>query len=139
MTERETRPHLPTSGQIIGSLVTRLGLRHPVLQHRNARRYFAADPERLVKDATRAEIIDAIAEVLTGAGFVSSPQKRENGCQSPPTLSAVLRWPADNWDLFRSFVRRRTASVLPSHLPKSGCAGPQLDSLKGVCNCSNWP
>ena len=30
----------------------------------------------------------------------------------------MLQWHADNWDLFRSFLRRRTMSVLPSHLPK---------------------
>ena len=118
MTERKTMPRLPTSGQIIGALVTRLGIRHPALQHRNARRYFAADPERLVKDTTRSEIIDAIAEVLTDAGFISLPQARESNCESPPALSAVLRWHADNWDLMRSSVRRRTATALPIHMPK---------------------
>ena len=49
MTEREVTPNLPTSGQIIGALVAKLGIKHPVLQSRTARRYFAADPERLVK------------------------------------------------------------------------------------------
>ena len=118
MTEREVMPHLPTSGQIIGALVSRLGIRHPALQHRNARRYFAADPEHLVKDATRSEIIDAIAEVLTHAGFILLPQARDSTNESPPTLSAVLQWHADNWDLTRSSVRRQTVSVLPSHIPK---------------------
>ena len=118
MTEREVMPRLPTSGQIIGALVTRLGIRHPILQHRNARRYFAADPERLVKDTTRAEIIGTIAEVLTDAGFVSSPQMRESNYESAPALSATLQWHADHWDLMRSSVRRRTVSVLPSRLPK---------------------
>ena len=118
MTEREVMPRLPTSGQIIGSLVTRLGIRHPVLQHRNARRYFAADPEHLVKDATRAEIIDAIAEALTDAGFIAPPQTRESNYEPPPALSSMLQWHADHWDLMRSSVRRRTVSVLPSHLPK---------------------
>ncbi len=118
MTERKAMPRLPTSGQIIGALVTRLGIRHPALQNRNARRYFAAEPDRLVKDTTRSEIIEAIAEVLTDAGFISLPQARESNYESPPPLSAVLRWHADNWDLMRSSVRRRTASVLPSHMPK---------------------
>ena len=118
MTERKSKPYLPTSGQIIGALVTRLGIRHPTLQHRKARRYFAADPERLVKGTTRSEIIDAVAEVLTDAGFISLPQARESNDESPPALSAVLRWHADNWDLMRSSVRRRTTSVLPSHMPK---------------------
>ena len=116
--EREVMPGLPTSGQIIGALVTRLGIRHPVLQHRNARRYFAADPERLVKDSTKAEIIDALAEVLTDAGFVSSPPERESKHQSAPALSSMLQWHTDHWDLMRSGTRRRTVGVEPSHLPK---------------------
>ena len=118
MKEREVTPRLPTSGQIIGALVARLGIRHPVLQSRTARRYFSADPERLVKDSTRTEIIEAIAEVLTGSGFVASPEGRETNYELAPALASMLRWNADNWDLFRSFLRRRTMSVLPSHLPK---------------------
>ena len=43
MTEREVMPRLPTSGQIIGSLVTRLGISLPMHLQRNARRHFAAD------------------------------------------------------------------------------------------------
>ena len=118
MKEREVTPHLPTSGQIIGALVTRLGIRHPVLQRRTARRYFSADPERLVKDSTRAEIIEAIAEVLTGSGFIASPQTKEANYELAPALASMLQWHAENWDLFRSFLRRRTMSVMPSHLPK---------------------
>ena len=118
MTEREVMPRLPTSAQIMGALVTRLGIRHPVLQHRNARRYFAADPEHLVKDTTRAEIIDAIAEALADAGLVSSPQTGERNYEPAPALSSMLQWHADHWDLMRSSVRRRTVSVVPSRLPK---------------------
>ena len=118
MTEREVTPRLPTSGQIIGALVTRLSIGYPVLQSRTARRYFSADPERLVKESSRAEIIEAMAEALTGFGFVASPQTREDNYELAPALASMLRWSADNWDLFRSFLRRRTMSVMPSHLPK---------------------
>ena len=118
MKEREVTPRLPTSGQIIGALVTRLSIRYPVLQSRTARRYFSADPERLVKDSSRSEIIEAIAEVLTGSGFIASPQTKEANYELAPALASMLRWHADNWDLFRSFLRRRTMSVMPSHLPK---------------------
>ena len=111
-------PRLPTSGQILGALVTRLGLSLPAHQQRNARRYFAADPERLVKDTTRAEIIDAIAEALADAGLVSSPQTRESNHEAAPALSSMLQWHADHWDLMRSSVRRRTVSIEPSSLPK---------------------
>ena len=118
MTEREVPPRLPTSGQIIGALVTRLGIRHPVLQSRTARRYFSAAPERLVKDSTRAEIIEAIAEVLTGSGFIASQQTKEDNYDPAPALASMLQWHADNWDLLRSFLRRRIMRVQPGNLPK---------------------
>ena len=118
MSEREVIPQLPTSGQIIGALVARLGISHPVLRKRTARRYFTADPERLVKDNTRAEIIGAIAEVLTASGFIGPPQTGENDYELAPALASMLLWHVDDWDLLRSFVRRRTMSVLPGHLPK---------------------
>ena len=118
MPEREITPQLPTSGQIVGALVTRLGISHPVLQKRTTRRYFAADLEHLVKETTRAEIIGAVAEVLTDTGFVATPQSRENDYELQSALASILLWHADDWDLLRSFVRRRTMSVLPCDLPK---------------------
>ena len=88
MTEREEMPYLPTSGQILGVLVSKLGIKHSVLQSRTARRYFSADPERLVKDSTKAEIIGIIAEVLTDSGFVMSQQVREDNYETAPTLAS---------------------------------------------------
>ncbi len=116
MPEREVTPRLPTSGQIIGALVTRLGIEHPVLRKRTTRRYFSGDPERLVKDSSRDEIIGAIADVLTSAGFIASPQAEEAGYKLAPALADTLRWHAENWDMSRSFLRRRMARVLPGHL-----------------------
>ena len=118
MAEREVTPRLPTSGQILGVLVSRLGIKHPLLQNRTARRYFVGDPERLVKDSTKEEIIGAIAQVLTDSGFVESPQEREGYYKSAPILASMLRWHADHWDLLRSFLRRRTIDVLPGNLSK---------------------
>ncbi len=120
MTEREVTPRLPTSGQIIGALVKKLGIKHPNLQWSTGtpRRYFSADPERLVKDSSRDEIIGAIAETLANSGFVGSLQTKESNYEPVPALAATLKWHAENWDLFRSFLRRRTMQVLPSHLPK---------------------
>ena len=126
MTEREVMPRLPTSGQIIGALVEKLGVKHPFLQNRTARRYFSADPEHLVKDSTKEEIIDALAEVLTDSGFIASPQVGENNHKPPPPLSSTLRWHADHWDLLRSFLRRRTMNVLPRNLPKIWAAYVRL-------------
>ena len=116
--EREVMPRLPTSGQIMGALVTKLGVKHPLLQSRTARRFFSGDPEYLVKDSTREEIIGAIAEVLTESGFIRASQVGEHNHAPLPTLASTLEWHADNWDLFRSFLRRRTMNILPSNLPK---------------------
>ncbi len=118
MTEREIIPRLPTSGQIIGALVARLGIKHPVLQSRTARRYFAADPEHQVKDSSRDEIIEAIAEALTDSGLIATPKVRESAHELAPALDATLKWHADHWDLLRSFLRRRMASVPPEHQPE---------------------
>ena len=126
MTERDVIPQLPTSGQIIGALVSKLGIKHPVLQDRTARRYFAANPEQLVKDTSRAEIIGAIAESLTDFGLITSSQLREEDYEPAPALAAMLEWHADNWDQMRSFLRRRTMEVLPSHLPKVWAAYVRL-------------
>ena len=118
MAEREVTPRLPTSGQILGILVSRLGIKHPLLQNRTARRYFAGDPERLVKDSTKEEIIGAIAQVLTDTGFVESPQENEGNYKSAPILASMLQWHADQWDLLRSFLRRRIIDVLPGNQSK---------------------
>ncbi len=117
MTERASIPRLPTSGQILGALVSKLGIKHSVLQSRTARRYFSADPDHLVKDSTREKIIEAVAEVLTDSGFVASSPVREENHKLGPTLASMLKWHADNWDLMRSFLRRRTMPVLSRNLP----------------------
>ena len=117
MTERESTPRLPTSGQILGALVSKLGMQHSVLQSRTARRYFSADLDHLVKDSTRENIIGAMAEVLTDSGFIASPPVREDDRELGPTLTSMLLWHADHWDLIRSFLRRRTMPVLSRNLP----------------------
>ena len=118
MTEREVMPRFPTSGQIIGALLAKLGVEHPVLQSRTARRYFSADLEHLVKDSTKAKIMGAIAEVLTDSGFIASPQARGDGYKPGSSFASMLQWHAGHWDLVRSFLRRRTMNVLPSNLHK---------------------
>ncbi len=117
MTEHEVMPHLPTSGQILGAIVTRLGIKHTQFQSRTARRYFSADLEHLVKDSSRDKIIATIAEVLTRSGLVAAPQEEVDDYRQS-ALASMLRWHADHWDLLRSFVRRRTMRVLPGNLPK---------------------
>ena len=126
MAEREVMPRLPTSGQIIGALVANLDIKHPLLGSRTARRYFAGDTQHLVKDSTRESIIEAIAEVLTETGLVRTVQKREEDHPLAPVLASMLRWHADNWDLQRSFLRRRMTKVLPSNLPRVWAAFVRL-------------
>ena len=67
-----------------------------------------------MKDSSRDEIIEAIAETLVDSGLVRS----QTDYKPVPALAAMLKWHVENWDLFRSFLRRRTMQVLPSHLPK---------------------
>lgn len=117
MTEREVTPRLPTSGQILGAIAGRLGIRHATLRSRTARRYFSGDLAHLVKESSRDKIIGAIAEVLTGSGLVASPQGEVDDYRQT-ALASTLRWHADHWDLLRSFIRRRTPKVLPRNLPR---------------------
>ena len=118
MTEREVVPRLPTSGQVIGALVTRLGIRHPLLQERTARRYFAGRLEKLVKENSEAEIFGAFAEALVDAGFIASPRQLDTDDNLVPPLAGVLQWHASNWDQLRSFLRPRMMRVLPGQLSK---------------------
>ena len=116
MVEREVTPHLPTSGQIIGALVTRLGLKEPSLQSRTARRYFAGRLEELVKDETEDEIIRDVARALSNVGFVPPRQDLETEEALAQGIDALLRWHANHWDQLRSFLRPRMPRVMPSHL-----------------------
>ena len=83
MTEPEiVVPRIPTSGQIVGTLVAKLGIKHSAIRDRNARRYYAADPEYLVKDSTKEDVFGAIAEVLSDSGLIPSPQANEGQLQA---------------------------------------------------------
>lgn len=126
MTESRVMPRVPTSGQIMGVLVLKLGIKHSVLQSRTARRYFSADLEHLVKDSTRENIIKAFAEVLTDAGFMALPDANVDELNVKPGLARTLQWHADHWDLVRSFVRRRTMDVPADDLPNVWAAYVRL-------------
>ena len=116
MAEREVTPRLPTSGQIIGALVTRLGLKVSRVPPRTLRRYFSGRLEELVKDRTEAEIIGDVARALTNAGFAVSRPDLETGDALAQRIAALLRWHANYWDQLRSFLRPRMPRVTPSHL-----------------------
>ena len=55
---------------------------------------------------------------MTATGFAAPSRSRKNDYELGPALASILLWHADDWDLLRSFVRRRTMSVLPGDLPK---------------------
>ena len=116
MAEREVTPHLPTSGQIIGALVTRLGLKVPDVPPRTLRRYFSGRLEELVKDRTEAEIIGDVASALTSAGFAAPRPDLETDDALARRIAALLRWHANHWDQLRSFLPPRMPRVAPSHL-----------------------
>ena len=116
MAEREVTPHLPTSGQIIGTLATRLGIKAPSVPPRTLRRYFSGRLEELVKDRTEAEIIGDVAKALTNAGFAAPRPDLETGDAPAQRIAALLRWHANHWDQLRSFLRPRMPRVMPSHL-----------------------
>lgn len=116
MAEREVTPYLPTSGQIIGALVTRLGLKVPNVPPRTLRRYFSGRLEELVKDSTETEIIGYVARALTNAGFIASRPNLETDDALAQRIAALLRRHANYWDQLRSFLRPRMPRVMPSHL-----------------------
>lgn len=114
--EREVSPPLPTSGQIFGSLVKHLGISHPLLRSRKARRFFSGRVEPQVKESTRAEIIEAIAEVLSDIGLAGVPGEGNYDTTQAVMLADLLDWHAVNWERWRDFMRPRMMRVLPSHL-----------------------
>ena len=115
--EREVSPPLPTSEQIFGSLVKNLGISHPLLQSRTARRFFSGQMEQQVKESTRAEIIEAIAEVLSDIGLSDAPGEGSDDATPALVLADLLDWHGVNWERWRDFMLPRMMRVLPSHLP----------------------
>ena len=115
--EREVSPPLPTSGQIFGGLVKNLGISHALLQSRTARRFFSGRMEQHVKESTRAEVIEAIAEVLSDIGLAEAPGKGDDNATPAAVLADLLDWHGVNWARWRDFMRPRMMRVLPSHLP----------------------
>ena len=70
-----------------------------------------------MKESTRAEIIDAIAEVLSDIGLAEAPGKGDDNATPAAVLADLLDWHGVNWERWRDFMRPRMMRVLPSHLP----------------------
>ena len=114
---REVSPGLPTSGQVLGALVKTLGIRHPKLGTKTARRYFSGQLKDRVKESSRASILEGIAEVLAESGLVSAQAVTDVDPAAVPTLAATIDWHARSWDRLRAYLRPRMPRVLTPHLP----------------------
>ena len=112
--EREVSPHLPTSGQILGALVKSMGPSHPSLRSKTAQRYFSGRQDRLVKESSRSEIVEAVADSLADLGFATPPRAGE--ATSGSALAPLLDWHALHWDRLRTLILPRMSRVYPSHL-----------------------
>ena len=126
---REVSPGLPTSGQVLGALVKTLGVRHPKLGTKTARRYFSGQLKDRVKESSRARILEGIAEVLTESGLVPSQAGADGSTSSVPALASLIDWHARSWDRLRSRLRPRMPRVLPPHLPDVWLAYVRLAAI----------
>ena len=113
---REVVPALPTSGQILGVLVKSLGIRHPKLGTKTARRYFSGQLNDRVKESSRARILEGIAEVLTESGLVPAQADTDGGPSTVSALASMIDWHATSWDRLRAHLCPRMPRVLPHHL-----------------------
>ena len=113
---REVAPALPTSGQILGVLVNGLGIRHPKLGTKTARRYFSGQLKDRVKESSRARILEGIAEVLTESGLVPAQAVTDGGPSTVSALASIIDWHATSWDRLRAHLLPRMPRVLPPHL-----------------------
>ena len=114
--ETEVSPRLPTSGQVLGALVKSLGISDPRLRSKTASRYFSGRLDNRVKDSSRTEIIEAIAETLAGLGLVIGTQTGHEGSSVSDAVTTILQWHVVSWDRMRAFLQPRMMRVFPSHL-----------------------
>lgn len=113
--ESEVPPELPTSGQVLGFLVRSLGFDDPRLRSKTAQRYFSGRTDRLVKESSHSDVMEAISEALAELGLGATPSgKGKNACAS--LLASTLEWHAVNWDSMRTFLLPRMMRVYPRHL-----------------------
>lgn len=110
--QKEVPPRLPTSGQILGSLVRSLNLDDNRLRRKAAQRFFTG---HRVKQSTRAEIIDGFADALAAMGFNLNDGREETS--RTPALAEAIDWHATHWDRLRTVLLSRMSRVYPSHLP----------------------
>ena len=113
--ERVVSPNLPTSGQILGALVKSMRLSHPKLRSKNAQRYFSGRQDRLIKESSRSEIVEAAADSLADLGL--APRAKAGEATSGSVLAPLLDLHSLRWDRLRTLLLPRMSRVYPSHLP----------------------
>ena len=111
--ERDVQPPLPTSGQILGILVKRMGLSVNAPSPKTVHRYFSG---QRVKEASKAEILADVAQALQELGLIPNYSMGSEGDEHPRLVESALRWHTAVWDSLRSFLRPRMPRVQPSHL-----------------------
>ncbi len=114
--EPELKPALPTSGQVLGALVKKVGIREYNLGSKTASRYFSGRLEHKVKQSSKDEIIDSIATAFVENGLVPTVGLEKLDLPPAETLSRLLKNHVAAWDEFRAFLQPRVAPVEPQHL-----------------------
>ena len=114
--EREIKPQLPTSGQVLGAVARNLGVAVPGLNPATLRRYYSGRLEGRGKDSTRREIFEAIAEAISELRLGPALQSAQDDIPTPPSLTEILEWHALEWDRLRAFLLPRMSRVYPRHL-----------------------
>ena len=109
MAEPDTKPSVPTSGQILGALVASLGIQDKSLNSKTAWRLFSGSPARIVKPSSKRRIFDALARKVVEAGLLQIRETPSRGVISPVALVALLEFHAARWDEFRAFLHPRTS------------------------------
>lgn len=90
-------PFLPTSGLVLGALVEDFRLPLPDDITRSAREYFSGR-RTIIKDTTRATIIDAIAEALVRQGYAPDLGPLPDKITTATVVARALATAALNWD-----------------------------------------
>ena len=114
--EREIKPQLPTSGQLLGAVARNLGVTAPGLSAATLRRYFSGCLEGRGKDPTRRKLLEAIAEAISDLRLGTICPSVQDNIPTPPSLAELLEWHALEWDRLRAFLLPRMSRVYPRHL-----------------------
>ncbi len=100
---------VPLSGTVVGVLVREFQLNSPGLNTKTAKRYFRG---QRVKDASRFEVIEAVADGLVKEGFMPRLSFLDKqGWPVDKLLTLAMVGYAKRWDELAGFMRSASASV----------------------------